>query len=122
MENLNQNIKAMLNAFKESALWSNNLDDLTIFDFPETEDQQLVKVIKKFIALLDYDQLPHLMEDPDQFGHCLALELNGHGAGFFDSDQECVSRITDQLESLPHFDSIETDMNDQPVINWYNWK
>lgn len=98
---MNITIEQIVNDFKETTLWSNNIDGLTIWDFDQQTNKFIEQSIKSFINLLNIDQFNALTNNDewDQFGHWLALEMQGYGAGFFDSTDDNVSSISETLDN-----------------------
>lgn len=95
-------LNTICNDFKETTLWSNDLDNVTIFDFSDIDCQLIENYIKSFIDQLSIEQWDALTNNDqwDQFGHWLSLEMQGHGAGFFDSECDIISSISDNVESF----------------------
>ena len=86
--------------FKVAAIWQNEeLDDIGYQgDFSDTTCQQINNFLDLFISYLNNNQLEALYQDAEQFGHWLCLEVMGHGAGFYDSQDSVVSDISVLLE------------------------
>lgn len=86
----------ILVGYLEAVLWTNELDELTIYDFtPEALDTinaDIDTFTTKAGNLLDN------IED-SQIGHDLWLTRNGHGAGFWDRG---LGAIGDTLTEYAH--------------------
>lgn len=118
MNKITPKMQEMLNGFLGVALWSSNVDELTIHDFEEGEVKEVIEVLTSFVCTLEGEQITQCANNPDQFGHCLALELAGHGSGFFDSEIDCVAKISDQLDNLPHYEAVYV-VDGLPKIDFY---
>ena len=92
------NLTDAINDFKTALIWQDDkLEslDLTINDFDNDSDKLVTKILTDFINQLNEEQIKAIDYDGFNVGHPLALELMGHGAGFFDSESEIISAITD---------------------------
>lgn len=98
---MNITIKQIVNDFKETTLWSNYLDEFSIYDFDQQTTNMIQSIVESFIQLLNLDQINALTLTGDylHFGHWLALEMQGHGSGFFDSNCKVVNSISDTLKN-----------------------
>ncbi len=92
---------ALTNNFIEAALWSNDVEDLTIFDITEEMKASVQEEIQNFCNTLTEDQAWEFLKDCSESGHNLALEMQGHGAGFFDVvNNPTYASISDKVEDF----------------------
>lgn len=115
------NLSELIFNFKVAALWSANDDEIDsnyfVCSFSKHANMEIEKVVSDFVALLNEEQLESLSNDADQFGHWLALEMQGHGAGFFDSELPHVAAISDLLESSNFYRFESVYINDYNKVD-----
>lgn len=114
----NKNFYDQVRDFKDTALWSNGSDDFTVNDFHRDTNASIINYLHKFIDLMTHEQSEALESNGeiDQLGHWLALEMSGHGAGFFDSNNELVKSISETVERFNvRFDTLHVD--DEGLVN-----
>jgi hypothetical protein len=99
-------IIAFQNSFKDAALWSSSEYDmiedqgLTVHNCSDNFSKNLNTITVDFLKLLTVDQVNEFLNDPSDFGHNLALELQGHGSGFFDDTNPTIAAISEKLEQV----------------------
>lgn len=93
------NQEEALNSYLETALWAeggdgNELDGKTIYDVDDRAKQASLKDIQTFIQQAQ-QQAPEELANYDArtLGHNLWLSRNGHGAGFFDDNNDTLQNI-----------------------------
>jgi hypothetical protein len=97
------NIGAVLDSYLETALWSSGDDDefsgLTIYNFDTKSKDAAKKDIIKFIADAN-KQFPDELEtyDVQSLGHNIWLSRNGHGAGFFDDNNDGLQELARKMK------------------------
>lgn len=99
-------INTIRSHYLECALWTNNIDDKSIFDFRVASYEKADKVINTFLqkarepinikALETYCEFFKGTEE-SQLGHDIWLSHNGHGAGFFDHS---LGGLEDVLQNI----------------------
>ena len=91
-------INQLEQGFREAFLWVNDIDDHSIYDISDCTNQMIDILISDFLLLLNNEEIKELEKQPTQFGHWLALTSGGHGAGFFDGENEIVQGIDSKLD------------------------
>jgi len=84
-------INLALEAYLGAALWAEELDDLTIYNFADNDLARAREDIENFCEKAQW-MLDGL--DPAQVGHDIWLTRNGHGTGFWDRG---LGELGDQL-------------------------
>lgn len=94
-------LQAVIENYKECALWASDIDGLTIFDFTKEADIKLTQDVLKFIYANEADLITCGLT-PEQIGHSLWLTQNHHGAGFFDHsmNEDTLQRLTLSAHAL----------------------
>lgn len=92
------NLELLNQGFKVALLWMNEIDDNSIHNISDCTNQQIDILIGEFLLSLNNEEMKEFEKDPEQFGHWLALSCGGHGAGFFDSDNETVKGIDNKTD------------------------
>lgn len=93
------NPQEVLNSYLETALWAeggdgNELDGKTIYDVDDRAKQASIKDIQTFIQQAQQQAPEELANyDAKSLGHNLWLSRNGHGAGFFDDNNDTLQNI-----------------------------
>jgi hypothetical protein len=102
----NFNIQAVLDSYLETLLWASGeegeFDGITIYDFSEEAVNSSKKDIEKFIETIN--EKPTAVAEANEydermFGHNFALSRNGHGAGFFDDNNDRLQYICRETKS-----------------------
>ena len=79
-------IKKMVDSYLETALWTEEFDAQTIFDFsPESRTKAEIEC-HKFTTDAEKEGVSMADLDPVIIGHDFWLSRNGHGSGFFDAE------------------------------------
>jgi len=94
----NMSIGRVLLSYLEALLWSagEDLDGYSIEDIDEGSVMKSKNDILKFIKLIENNQeaIEEMNSyDEESFGHNLALSRNGHGAGFFDDNNDILQDL-----------------------------
>jgi len=76
-----QFIKKMVDSYLETALWTEEFDEQTIFDFSPESRVRAEKDCRAFVTEADAREY-----EPEKVGHDFWLSRNGHGSGFFDAE------------------------------------
>jgi len=94
------NIQAVLDSYLETLLWASGEEDefdcITIYDFSEEAVNSSKADIEKFIETINEN--PNAIAEANEYnermlGHNFALSRNGHGAGFFDDNNDILQMI-----------------------------
>ena len=95
----------ILNSYLEAALWTVNDDgdmDIkgkTIHDFDPQSKAQALKDIQDFIKIAGQQAPDELASyDDGNLGHNIWLSRNGHGAGFFDDNNDKLQDIARNMK------------------------
>ena len=100
----NFNLETVLQSYLEAMLWVNeDMDELTIFDVDEKLVEFSMVEIEKFINIIettkgDIEDSKHYSDSA--FGHNFLLSRNGHGAGFFDDNNDTLQDICRKFGSV----------------------
>lgn len=113
-------ISKLVIGFKEAILWANGMEELSIHNFSDCDNQIIDDVVNEFIGLLNDEELAECKNDPEQFGHWLALTSGNHGAGFFDSGNPIVSGIDSKLDDITRHEAPYVD-DGIIYIDFYNY-
>jgi hypothetical protein len=104
-QSIELNPEEVLNSYLETALWAeggdgNELDSKTINDIDERAKQASLKDIQTFIQQAQ-QQAPEELANYDAraLGHYLWLSRNGHGAGFFDDNNDTLQNIARAMKT-----------------------
>lgn len=100
MENVS--IDTVLNSYLETLIWSSGeeFDGYSIADIDENSINRSREDIWKFIDMVkkDTEAIDEMNSyDESDFGHNLALSRNGHGAGFFDDNNDILQELARNL-------------------------
>lgn len=100
MENVS--IDTVLKSYLETLIWSSGeeLDGYSIADIDENSINRSREDIWKFIDMVkeDTEAIDEMNSyDESDFGHNLALSRNGHGAGFFDDNNDILQELARNL-------------------------
>jgi len=94
------NVLAVLLSYLETLLWASGddheFDDVTIYDFSEDALKSSKADIETFIETINKN--PNAIAEANEYddrmlGHNFALSRNGHGAGFFDDNNDILQMI-----------------------------
>lgn len=102
MNPLNFNIEEIANGYFETALWTEELDGVSIYDV-DFDRETVEKEIKLFVMIAG-DWLEGF-EHESTIGHNLWLNRNGHGSGFWDAvevDNETGEKLSNVSKILGH--------------------
>jgi hypothetical protein len=100
------NIDEILNSYLETALWAeesdeNDLQDKTINDFNEESVANSKIEIYNFIKKAQQEAPDELNTyDSNTLGHNLWLSRNGHGAGFFDDNNDKLQNLARSMKPV----------------------
>lgn len=99
---VNNSIDNVLKSYIKSLLWSSGeeFDGYSISDFDQKYIDATKKDISKFLDMVgqDEDAIEEMNTySEEDFGHNLALSRNGHGAGFFDDNNDKLQDLARQL-------------------------
>jgi hypothetical protein len=100
------NIDEILNSYLETALWAetsdeNELQDKTINDIDGNSKQKAWSDIMKFMQAAEKTAMDELRTyDNKGVGHNLWLSRNGHGAGFFDDNNDKLQNLARSMKSV----------------------
>ena len=100
----NESIGKVLNSYLESLIWSSGeeYDGKTIFDFDSKTKERLKDEILKFIELISVNKAAIAEMDTyseEDFGHNFALASGGHGAGFFDDNNDILQDLASSFNA-----------------------
>ena len=102
----NFNIQEVLESYLETLLWvsgdDHEFDGVTIYDFSEEATNSSKADIEKFIEIINTNPaaIDEAIEYDDRMlGHNFALSRNGHGAGFFDDNNDILQDICRETKS-----------------------
>jgi len=76
-----QFIKKMVDSYLETALWTEDFDEQTIFDFSPESRATAEKDCRAFATEAEAQEY-----EPEKVGHDFWLSRNGYGSGFFDAE------------------------------------
>lgn len=102
----NFNVQKVLDSYLETLLWSSGeegeFDGITIYDFSEDDVNSSRADIEKFIETINTN--PAAIAEANEYddrmlGHNFALSRNGHGAGFFDDNNDILQNICRETKS-----------------------
>jgi hypothetical protein len=104
------NTSAILNAYKECALWSSDIDGLTIYAIDGATAAAMTANVETFLQVAR-DPLERSELTDEQIGHSLWLTQHHHGAGFFDYsiDQDIIDALSSAAHSLKEMEIYEED-------------
>jgi hypothetical protein len=100
------NIDEILNSYLETALWAeeseeNNLKDKTINDVDKESVVNSKIEIYNFIKKAQQEAPDELSTyDSKMLGHNLWLSRNGHGAGFFDDNNDKLQNLARSIKPV----------------------
>lgn len=89
----------IFDAYLECALWAEELDSYTIFDFSKAARDKARSELEQFV-----DQAGSLLDGlkPEMIGHDFWLTRNGSGVGFWDRGLGDIGdRLTDIAKAFP---------------------
>jgi hypothetical protein len=96
----NFNIQKVLESYLETLLWASGeeheFDGVTIYHFSEEAVKSSKADIETFIETINKN--PNAIAEANEYddrmlGHNFALSRNGHGAGFFDDNNDILQMI-----------------------------
>lgn len=102
----NFNVQKVLDSYLETLLWASGeegeFDGITIFDFSEEAVNSSKSDIEAFIEKINAK--PNAIAEANEYddrmlGHNFALSRNGHGAGFFDDNNDILQNICRETKS-----------------------
>lgn len=102
----NLSIQKVLDSYFETLLWASGeegeFDGVTIYDFSESAVNSSKMDIEKFIETINTN--PSAIAEANEYdermlGHNFALSRNGHGAGFFDNNNDILQNICRETKS-----------------------
>lgn len=94
----------VLQAYLEAMLWVNEeMDEYSISDVDETLVESSKNDIDFFLKLIEH--VDNAAEEAntysdEQLGHNLLLSRNGHGAGFFDNNNDTLQEICRKMKTV----------------------
>lgn len=100
----NFNLKLVLESYLEALLWADEeLDGYSICDIDNSLIESSKKDIEEFINIIE--NTDGAMEEAEtysetDFGHNFLLSRNGHGAGFFDENNDILQNICREMKSV----------------------
>lgn len=115
-QHINENNDEMLNAYLDTALWTEELDgDFDRDDIDPKSKEDAKKDCDLFKSMIK-DIINEL--DLSQIGHDFWLTRNGHGAGFWDGDYE-NSIETELMKATKNFKTKDIYKGDDGKIYIY---
>lgn len=92
------NIDDVYTGYITAAFWTeednDELEDKTIFDIDPKQKSKIYDGLKKFISNAKRQYTDELEEyDAETIGHNIWLSRNGHGAGFFDDNNDGLQKL-----------------------------
>lgn len=105
-------INEILENYKEAALWSSEIDSLTIHDLLPSLQTKMLTDVTTFVENNIKDLILSGLTS-SQIGHSLWLSQNHHGAGFFDygMDQDIEDRLMDAAHKIGEYDLWVNELN-----------
>jgi len=97
-------IDNIVNSYLETALWAeggdgHELDNKSIYDIDKNSVEKSKQDIMKFIQLAQQQAPEELTQyNAESLGHNIWLSRNGHGAGFFDDNNDQLQDIARDLK------------------------
>ena len=97
----------VLYSYLETLLWASGsegeFDGITIYDFAEVDVERSKSDIEAFINKINEN--PAAIAEANEYdermlGHNFALSRNGHGAGFFDDNNDLLQDIARNMKSV----------------------
>lgn len=102
----NFNVQKVLESYLETLLWASGdeyeFDGVTIYDFSDEAVNSSKNDIETFIKTINKN--PNAIAEANEYddrmlGHNFALSRNGHGAGFFDDNNDILQNICRETKS-----------------------